>query len=651
MEALVGRRIRPLQALSPDIAEDELGQRLTEQSLASNDGLHSLNRVLDSVRKYKRLVVGMIVIGVLLAGIAGLLMAPSYLATAQLAVDLRQSGAADALNASGVSAAPTPAAEESTIDTHVTVMLSDAYLRRLLPTLRALEDARHDAEARTRTWMQSLRALSGRTWSATKELLLGKHHEPDDGTALAALKRSLKVGQERRSRIIAITSTASDPQRAAEIANTVAQSYVGEVARQKQSDVEYALSSLATQLSKVQRDLTKAEEELKASRLDRSSPSRDATLEWHVTTLAQQFETLLRRRQELIAKGLTAQSDVSILATATPPEQPASLHPLLMIPPAAIVFALLACILAVILNHFDRTLHTEAEAAEALRIPCVGLIPSIPLEPGKHPHYVLEEPASQYARAIRSILVSILASDPATPRSQRVVLVGSSIGGEGKTTLAWSLGLYAARLGWRTLLIDFGQLVRRPGGENANLLSVLAYGRPLADAIEHIHESGIDYLPAALSGGHRLRVLADPKISALLRQLSDTYDFVIIDGPSLLEAPEARLLASWADHVLLAIHCGSTDRETAQSALHQLVRTEHLNPAQITRFSTVLTRAEPPQQDQFGERTQQLFERVWGIPRQWSKRATIWRKWGRDAIELKRSRSSKLNPRNWLRSD
>jgi cellulose biosynthesis protein BcsQ len=179
----------------------------------------------------------------------------------------------------------------------------------------------------------------------------------------------------------------------------------------------------------------------------------------------------------------------------------------------------------------------------------------------------------------------------------------------------------------------------------------LAYGRPLADAIEHIHESGIDYLPATLSGGHRLRILADPKVSSLLRQLSDTYDFVIIDGPSLLEAPEARLLASWADHVLLAIHSGSTNRETAQSALHQLVRTEHLNPAQITRFSSVLTRAEPPRQDQFGERTQQLFKRIWRALCLQTKRATSWRTWGGDAIEQNRSVWPKLNPRNWLRSN
>jgi hypothetical protein len=177
-----------------------------------------------------------------------------------------------------------------------------------------------------------------------------------------------------------------------------------------------------------------------------------------VTTLAQQFEMLLRRRQELTASALTVQPDVSILALASPPNYPASLHPLLIVPPAAIVFALLACVLAVVLGRFDRTLYTEADATEALRIPCVGLAPAIVPELGKQLQYLIVQPASDYARAIRSVLVSILASGPTGSRSQHIVLVTSSIEGEGKTTLAWSLGLCRARLGRRALPLTLGNL-------------------------------------------------------------------------------------------------------------------------------------------------------------------------------------------------
>jgi uncharacterized protein involved in exopolysaccharide biosynthesis len=144
--------------------------------------------------------------------------------------------------------------------------------------------------------------------------------EPGRGEALAGLKRGLKVGQERRSRIISVAFTASDPQHAAEIANTVAKSYVDELVRQKQSDTEQVLNSLATQSSKIQRELAKAEEELRTYRVGQGATSQDSALERQVTTLAQQFETLLRR-QEQTARERIVQPDVGLLATASPPER------------------------------------------------------------------------------------------------------------------------------------------------------------------------------------------------------------------------------------------------------------------------------------------------------------------------------------------
>lgn len=193
MEALVGKRIRSLTVLSPDLAESG-----SDRSAAPDDGVHTLKRVLDSIRKYKRLVRTVIVVGTLLVAALSLLIPATYLATAQLAVDVRQSGATDAVGPSGAASA---AAEESIIDTHVTVLLSDAYLRRLLPTFSELENAKHSAG--TGTWLQELRTLAGGAWSAAKGLI--RKREPEDVAALSALKRSLKAGQERRSKIISVT--------------------------------------------------------------------------------------------------------------------------------------------------------------------------------------------------------------------------------------------------------------------------------------------------------------------------------------------------------------------------------------------------------------------------------------------------------------
>jgi hypothetical protein len=134
--------------------------------------------------------------------------------------------------------------------------------------------------------------------------------------------------------------------------------------------------------------------------------------------------------------------------------------------------------------------------------------------------------------------------------------------------------------------------------------------------------------------------------------LSDIYDFVIIDGPSLQEGPEARLLAGWADQVLFAVQCGSTSREMAQAALHQLAQTEHFNPGRTTRFSSVLTRSDPSQPAGWGGHM-----KLWPTPqllttlRQRSKAAIIW--WVQPMPENDRIRAARVKParRNWFARD
>jgi succinoglycan biosynthesis transport protein ExoP len=610
MDALTGKRIRPLTVLSQEWPEAEPNP--ARRSATSDDAVQASKQVLDSIRKYKPFIVKMIAAGVLLAVAASFFMSPSYMATTQLAVNARNTGAPDAAGSSGE--APTAGAEDSAIDTHITIMLSDAYLLRLLPPLRALDDARYD-NREPPLWIKRVRALFRPAWSKIRELLPITRHP--DGEALASLRSRLMVVRERRSRIISVSFTDPDPKRAAEVANLIARSYVDELARQKQTNEAHTLNAVAI----VQREMSKIKAELDASRLGQTSSSQSAALEWQMTTLAQQFEMLLRRRQEVMAKGLVVESEVTLIADASPPELPISLNPLFLIPPVTITFALFACLIAVARNRFDRTLHTEAEAVDALRIPCAGLIPSIPRGLSRQPLHIPQQSSIEYTRAIRSTVVSLLASDPTTPRSQQIVLVTSSTRGEGKTAVSWSLGFYAAQLGRRVLLLDLGHLVRRPGGDTSDLFRVLTHDQPPADAIQHVQELGMDYLPAGFSDANRLRMLASPKVSLLLEQLRDAYDLVIIDAPSLQGAPEVRLLVRWADHVLLAVRAGRTNRDLAQTTLHLLARTEHPNVG--TKFWSVLVRRHRSEHDQLDVKQHRwsalmpLYQRFKAAVRRW----------------------------------
>ncbi|MBR0816795.1 hypothetical protein [Bradyrhizobium liaoningense] len=561
MEAFTSKRILPVTVLSQ-------GRSKADES-APDDAIAAFKHVFESIRRYKLFIFKMISAGALLAVLGSLFMSPSYLATAQLVVSARGGGAADNAGAPGNST-PTGGSDDPTIDTHVTVMSSDAYLRRLLPALRMLDNPANENGSVLRTALSKIKGF------------LSFRKDPSDGTAVTALKARLKVSQERRSRVISVIASDANPQRAADVANLVARSYADELVRQKRAVELQALDAIAAQSANVQRELATAKAEWDASHSGQTSSSpaaaqAAAALEWKITTLAQQYETLIRKRQDLTTKGVVAEPDVTVIADASPPDFPSSLNPFLLVPPITIIFALLACLIAIILRHFDRSLHTEAEAAEALDIPCVGLIPSIPPELSISPQRFVEQSAVSHNRAVRSTVVSLMAADPVSPQPPHVVLVTSSLHGEGKSAIAWSFSFCAAQLGQRVLLLDFSQVPRRVGGEAADLFKLLAQDGAAAKAIQHIPELGIDYISSRLSEGSRLGPLAGPKVASLFEHFRNTYDLVVINAPSLDDAPEVRLLASWADHVLLAIRAGSTSRDVVRSTLNRFAGTSDLD--------------------------------------------------------------------------
>ncbi len=201
----------------------------------------------------------------------------------------------------------------------------------------------------------------------------------------------------------------------------------------------------------------------------------------------------------------------------------------------------------------------------------------MPLLPRKHAirpyQHLLTEPFSAYAEAIRSAVASLGLAGSA--RTSKVVLISSSVPGEGKTTLARSLAAYVGVLGRRVILVDLDFRPSSPLGEfddaaERGIVDLPLQNRPPAELIRHIPEAGIDYLPMAGYHLDPLALFAREQMPRLVRQLCERYDCVIIDGPPVLGSVEARLLPSIVDKLLFVLKWGSTRREVAQNALSLL---------------------------------------------------------------------------------
>lgn len=157
-------------------------------------------------------------------------------------------------------------------------------------------------------------------------------------------------------------------------------------------------------------------------------------------------------------------------------------------------------------------------------------------------------------------------------RTTRVVLFMSSVAGEGTTSVASQFAaVLASDPGLRPLLLDLN--VRRPG-----VAARLGPGTPLRSRGGHA-EVGLH--PAArpsraltialLPDEAAARALPRPAaVRGLLTTLSMHHDWIVVDGPPVLEAPEAADIAEVVDGVVLVVRSGHTKRPVVARAAELL---------------------------------------------------------------------------------
>jgi succinoglycan biosynthesis transport protein ExoP len=165
---------------------------------------------------------------------------------------------------------------------------------------------------------------------------------------------------------------------------------------------------------------------------------------------------------------------------------------------------------------------------------------------------------------------------PAELEKGRCVLITSSIGGEGKTTLAAQLAARCGHAGMSTLLIDAD--LRR-----SSLCSLLDIpeGPGLSDALLNDEPSPTELvipvqggtfhlLPAGTPAADTSRTLQNRKLGLLIAQFRQLYDLVIIDSPPILPVPDALILGRWVDGAVIAVRYDISRFPQVERARRQL---------------------------------------------------------------------------------
>ncbi|MBL6459074.1 hypothetical protein JMJ55_27480 [Belnapia sp. T6] len=405
----------------------------------------------------------------------------------------------------------------------------------------------------------------------------------DELEALADARQQRDLAQSESARRRAALDRARGLQRSGgdtrSFAEALGIAVEGRTEPQLAADIADAIGRLdqEAEVSRLQAEAIEAQLDVLQQALERRSDELTAqnTLEQRIARELRRSEQLLRGQLEAKEQQQLTAPPVTIVALARPPRQPSSISPILLLVPGTVAFAFLGAAIAAVRERMDRSFRSCREVEQSCGIECVGLVPEMPRTRGADPAQGLARPSTM--RAIRSVLVGMLPM-PHADHGSKVVLVTSSLPGEGRTLLATSLAACAARLGQRVLMIDLDC-----GGCDAVVAREGAGHR-----IRRNPEFGFDVLSPGKDGMDLLAVLAGGRGDQFLQPLRASYGCIIIDGPAALTVPEAQLLAALVDEVLLAIRWGHTRREVVENTLLLLGR----GGATQTKLRTVLTRVD-----------------------------------------------------------
>lgn len=544
--------------------------------------------------------------------------------------------------------------DNTAVNTEVEILSSRALLAEVADTLSLERDAEFNPALRPPGLFDQV--------IATAKVMLGiPPAEPlrESRTAtLDALSDALTVRNIPDSMVFELTTESRSPEKAALISNTLSKLYIRRQIDLKFSATEQATEWLTDRVAELKIELEKAETDAKSfaaemelinpetlellsqqlkevrerifaretgiKRSGRSNVRDRAQLETlraleidlskkigrqslDLVTLEQLqreatasrliYEYFLSRLKETSVQQGVQQADSTILSPAEIPPAPARPRGVLVIVFSAMLLALVAAVQVIRREAMRQTFRSAEEIEEHTGLTVLGQIPRIPARHRKSVlTYVVSKPTSAAVEAIRNLRTSVFMAGPASPQ---IIMLTSSVPGEGKTTQALAMAQNMASLGKRVLVIE-GDIRRRmfrsyfQMDDVPGMLGALTRKVRLEDAVWRSDQLGVDILPGDKTDTNAADIFSSPQFGRLLRGARKSYDVILIDTPPVLVVPDARVIGQHADAILYTVHWDKTPRRQVAAGLRSF------QTVGLTVTGMVLSKVNPSRQKAYG---------------------------------------------------
>lgn len=222
--------------------------------------------------------------------------------------------------------------------------------------------------------------------------------------------------------------------------------------------------------------------------------------------------------------------------------------------------------LALVIDFANTKIIGEDDINKVIKQPVIGDIPRV----NKKLNGLISfnndiSPISEYYRTLRTNI-----EYSSYDNKIKVILISSSVQGEGKSTVAANLSGAFASSSKKTIVVDCD--LRNPSlhrmfrvGNGCGLSDVIVSKNTLKESIKKINDN-LYLLTAGRKTPNPSEMLGSSVMDNLLQKLQEDYDLIIMDSPPVQEFTDAQVLSKKADGIIFIVKCNSTKRNVIKKS-------------------------------------------------------------------------------------
>ncbi|MGE0826105.1 MAG: GumC family protein [Candidatus Binatia bacterium] len=313
------------------------------------------------------------------------------------------------------------------------------------------------------------------------------------------------------------------------------------------------------------------------------------------------YEAVLKRLHETSLWNESVVSNIEISEPAELPLAPSSPQRQRDFTLSVIAGLFLAVGLAVFLEYSDSTVKTPEDIWQAGAVYTLGLVPQqtrtfpatslyghfarfLPTHHDREPLVTLVSSSSPalfvstqqpfgLVEFYRNICASLLLSRAGNP--PQTILVTSAHAGDGKTVTTVNLGISLAQLGYSVVVVDAdlrqGGCHTLLGQRNVCGLTDVLHGLlPVRTVLQETTVPGLSFLCRGEAVPNPTRLLGSQELKALMGDLRQRFDFIVLDSPPAIALSDAALLSQVCDGALLVTRWGKTPAQVVRRLVDRL---------------------------------------------------------------------------------